>query len=415
MKGHGLAFLMAFFVLCSCTYLMEERPLSFENLPLKDNDQLNYCPTSPDQSIVSSNPYASEIFRQFLKNKQLGFIEKAVMWSLFQLNIRPDASSVHSGLQIIYKINNETFYWNFKTKHHQKPEGTFIYALGELLERHQSRYRLQDLAKILDRELPKTIPIGPAFSNFLSQNNDQLKKYDPFQKTYFKAAQVINARESIPKLMLHDLIRSHPITTKNHYQKIDYMFESKNNPSLKCSFDINAYEHSIFIVSPQKVARHNIFGLTENQKNTFLAVSHYHPQLEPYRDSYLFQGGPAGHQSAVCHYKTAEHEIHLLSGQGRDPGQFIYQFFQNNLEALQRAKDIDQISRQARVLKLYSPDRIVTESHRARGPFLQGLLRSNRPIYHASNLGELTFWLRTNQSHGFITDSRSPTIPLCQK
>jgi hypothetical protein len=399
---------------------MKDRPLSFEGLPLKENEQLNYCPTTANQSIVSSNPYAAEVFQNFLnklakqKNKYQ-FIDKAVMWSLFQVNIRPDATSVHSGLQLIYKVNGKEFFWNFKDKNNNPSTSTYIYALKEILKKHQSRYSLYELAKVLDQYLPSMIPIGPSLSNFLSENTSEIKKYKNFTDIYFKAYQVLNPRESIPKLIFRKLVSSHPTKSEDdNYLKVDYMFKSKDDPSLECSFDINAYKHSIFIVSRESIGRYNNFGLSEDSQNTFLAVTHYKPKLKPYRSSYLFEGRPVSHHSALCHYKSNEKEIHLLSSYGRDPGQFIYQFFENGQESMQSVQDIDRISRKARVLKLYSPERYLVESHRAPETLLKDLHLLDHPVYHASTLGELTFWVKTRNDQSFVTDSRSSTIPLCQ-
>ena len=406
------------FLLSSCTYFMEKRPLSFEGLPLKDNEQLNYCPTSPQSSIVSSNPYAAQIFYQFLKkendkNPKLKFIDKAVMWSLFQLNIRPDATSVYSGLQLIYKINDETFYWSFKGQRNQNHNTTYFSALKELLKKHRSQFSLTELARLMDQKLPSMIPIGPSFSSFLADNSKKLKTFHSFKRAYFKATQILNPRESIPKLLFEKLVRSHSTANQESLQKVDHMFKSKRDPALRCSFDINAYDHSIFIVSPEQLGRHNNFGISEGHKNTFLAVSHYRPKIQPYQSSYLFKGQAIDHQSALCHYQKKDQEIYLLSGKGRDPGQFIYQLFQNKLDLIQRIQNIDQVSRRARLLKLYSPERILIESHRAQKQLTQALHLSNKPIYHASNLGELTFWATLQSTHSFVTDSRSSTIPLC--
>lgn len=399
---------------------MEERPLSFEGLPLKDDEQLNYCPTTAQQSIISSNPYAADIFQDFLthatkENSKLKFIDKIVMWSLFQLNIRADATSVDSSFQLIYKINGETFHLNIRNKNGNSPSNTFLYALKEILEKHSSQYTLASLARIMDKGLSATIPIGPTFSHFLTKNSAELKKYESFTKVYFKATQVLNPRESLPKLLFSQLVRSH--RTKNQtdtYLKVEHMFQSKENSALKCSFDINAYEHSIYIVSRERIGRHNNFGISENENNIFLGVTHYQPKISPYRSSFLFQGNPVGGQSALCSYQKDDREIYALSGRGRDPGQFIYQFFQNDLKLLQTPSDIDKISHQARILKLYSPDRILIESHRAQDELLAKLHLLERPVYHASNLGELTFWTRKQREHSFVTDSRSSTDPLCQ-
>lgn len=407
-------------LLSSCAYFMEERPISFEGLPLKENEQLNYCPTSPDQSLVSSNPYAAQIFQRFLskvqkENPKLKFIDRAVMWSLFQLNIRPDATSVYSGLQLIYKIEGETFHWNIKKKKEGTSQATYLFALQEILKKHNSQYTLNSLAKIMDKDLSSIIPIGATLSNFLAQNASELKNYESFKRVYFKATQVLNPRESLPRLLFGQLVRSHRIPKESDdYLKVDHMFQSHETPSLSCSFDINAYEHSIYIVSREKMGRHNNFGISEGKDNTFLAVTHYRPELKPYRSSYLFQGSSVGHQSALCHYKNNGREIYILSGQGRDPGQFIHQFMKNDISSLASPKDIDHISRQARLLKLYSPDRILVESHRASDDLLASLHLLERPIYHASNLGELTFWTRSQDEHSFVTDSRSSTGPQCQ-
>ena len=72
--------------------------------PQKVPDQL-FCPEKQTFSLISENEKSSENFKRFLKKidrkYNLTFIEKVVLWSLAQFNIRPDNASPHAKLQYL--------------------------------------------------------------------------------------------------------------------------------------------------------------------------------------------------------------------------------------------------------------------------------------------------------------------------
>ena len=161
-----------------------------------------YCSTGeikPALELAGSNAKAVKIFKKLIRDvpqiRKLSLIDLSVMWSLFQLNIRPDLVSPTSRLQVMVKIKKSVKYLQFDEKISRTP---FLNGLDYLLKKYRSKNSIKSLASLLYRNLPRTIPIDHGFSIFLQQNESKSQRYDQFKTAFFKAAHVIKRGESIP-------------------------------------------------------------------------------------------------------------------------------------------------------------------------------------------------------------------------
>ena len=211
-----------------------------------------YCSTTEEKSsleLAGSNVKAVKIFKKLIQTvpqiQRLSLIELSVMWSLFQLNIRPDLVSPTSRLQMLVKIKKSVKYFQFDEKTSQTP---FLNGLNYLLKKYRSKKSINKLASLLYRNLPRTIPIDNDFSVFLKKNESELQKYDQFKTVFFKAAHVIKRGESIPKLNFRKLVSK--MHKKTRISPRTHLFTSRHykRNRVKCNIDLDLYHNNIFLI-----------------------------------------------------------------------------------------------------------------------------------------------------------------------
>lgn len=410
-----LYFLLIFFQ--SCSALMEHRPLSYERIPLRDTGPINYCRAhqSP-RMILSTNEKAPLLFEQTLKNiltkNRLSPIEQSVLWALFQLNIRPDSSTPQAYLQVMIKSKDDVNYWSFaQDQPLEKESRSYLFGLQELLNHYKSKMNILDLGILLEQNLPRQIPIGKEFAQFLTRHQEKLIESPVFQKSFFKAQMPLTQDETLPRLPYQKLItRQLKKLDKSHYRVQNHLFTKKDESRIRCNFDLNIYSNDIFLIEKEPLDLNNSFAFSTGEDFSFIAVSSQKVLFEPFENSFLVQGTTQVRPASFCHF---EKKLLLMSDHGRDPGQILYTYFQEGIQRATKMSELDSFMRSARKMRLYHPDRILFESQRADQATLETLNSQDLPVYHAANFGHVWIWGNGADGAGFLSDPRREGHHLC--
>ena len=391
-------------------YLLK-RPSDFCSL---DKKKSNLEIAGPSQDAV-------KIFKDLtISNnhfKKMSLVELNVAWALMQLNIRPDLVSPTSRLQILTKRFNRTKYYQFDLSNSKTP---FLSGLNFLLKRNKSRLSLKDIATLLYRHLPRSIPITNEFAAFLSKNKEQLKNNDQFLHVYFKASQVMRRGESLPKANFKKIVSS--LDTKERVKPISYLFKSSidADSSIECNIDIGLYKKNIFLISPMQSPDAVPFGISSKNGNHIIMVStNFYQEITPFKNSYTIKGNINGNPMMLCHIKNKKtlNEYTLVSSKGRDPGQHIF-----HLLNFQIQNSIDHVETQEyinfpRHLFLRNPDRLVYESGKGSEEQLRNFLSLDFPIYHKNQLGRVWIHIHNKSKNRstLLIDHRSESALACIK
>jgi hypothetical protein len=404
------------FVLNSCTYFMEHRPISYERIPLRDNAPVNYCRTHQGpHRVLSTNEKAPAVFEQtltkILAQQPLSPIENSVLWALFQLNIRPDSSSPQAYLQVMIKSEAGVDYWSFaQVDPESSVLASYFFGLQTLLTHYKSKKQLIELARLLEENLPRQIPIGKEFAEFVHLEQKKLIKDTQFEKAFFKAQMPLSQDETLPRLPFSRLVRESQSTFRSpeKYVVLDHLFENQKNKKIRCNFDLNIYQNDIFLIEQEALELNNSFAYSLENKFTFMAVSSQNIKFSSYKNTFLLQGSTEVRPAAFCHYNQ---NLMFLSDHGRDPGQILFYYFQQQIDRSNSMGELDQFMRSARKLRLYNPDRILFESQRSGQELVNELNSQTLPVYHAASLGHV--WIWNSAASSFLSDPRREGHHLC--
>lgn len=169
---HNVVFISILFFLIvitttSCTYFINNDQKELRKIKIKDpinNNNIcgpgyNFINKFNNENVVtknnqnrikhsdiyfgnnnSINPSDWEEFIQILTSKKikLSFIDKTILWSLLQMNIRPDLSSPTTNLQLLINDNGNGVYWEFSVNESSK-------VLYMLLSENDNDLKKEDL------------------------------------------------------------------------------------------------------------------------------------------------------------------------------------------------------------------------------------------------------------------------------
>lgn len=295
-------FLCSLFILSGCTLFFGERNediFTTNNITPTKVPEALYCPKKQSITVLSETKSAGQDFIKFIKkvesNHSLSFIDKTILWTLIQFNLRPDKSSPQAKLQILLTINGKESFYNGQVSN--KGPATF-YTLKRLLKKYNSRYSLQSLASFIDKYYLNSFYVSNTFENFLQIHKDSIAQNPVLKKIYMRGDETLRENERIPKLNYTSLFKN--VKRNKNFKLISKLFKINQNTLLetKCNFDINVYEKSWYHIAPQKLQAHT-FGLQEG-KNRFMAMSSLSfSKLEVYQKTHLFSG--SSEMQLRCH------------------------------------------------------------------------------------------------------------------
>jgi hypothetical protein len=160
-----------------------------------------------------------------------------------------------------------------------------------------------------------------------------------------------------------------------------------------------------------------VFGLDSGKGQAFMAVSSQEVPANPtpLMKTFLIAGKATNESWTYCLIERSAPKMRLalVSSHDRDPGQYLYQLFEEKIDLLATMKELDMRLKAPRKLLLTSPDRILIESSKMGRAQVDSLLRSPTPLFHKQDLGRIWGLLSTPGEKGFIIDERFPAGLSC--
>lgn len=402
MKFFSLAIL---FSLTSCAVLTKK----FESLTEKKKDKTttisnkkNYCPASSKSQFISEDEFSLKFYKSLnpaiYENKNITFIEKAVMLSLLEMSRRPDEASPYSRLQVYVKLNGKNYYYDFRPKNlEDDTKMPFLKGLDFLTQKFIPNKSLYSIATNLDAVIPPGIGVSLEFENFLKENRKDLSKNEVLAESFFKGDEIITKYETFNRASYKNIVEQYQ---KGFSKNSDYEFEKngltankskKENFEVNCNYDLSK-ETSLRdeIMSADQKKSHYI-AISEGE-NIFLAVTSttlFRPFKTTPKMSYFMKARPAAFPLPICEFKGKNQEIVLFSSEGRNPVQHLQHLEAYEIDQVDSAFTLNELLGFSRHLFLSNPDRILYESKRGRKAQLDFFLEMNFPIYHVENLGNI--------------------------
>lgn len=414
----------------SCTYLINNINENKQVKLIKTIPDKNSCQNSKQKNIelIEKNPYNMENFIQFIslvkKWNKISLIEQSVLFSLLQMNIRPDLSSPTSELKLVINYNGKQEYFHFSGKN----QNTFPYLFGleTILKHYNSKFSLLSLASILSKHYKKQIIIDQQFEQFLKNNNNNLKSHSIFKRYFFKAENFLKEKESLPPLPFKMIIKRYKKLVKNEKNQpsvsrklFPYNIDvGSKSTVIRCNHNINLYKTSKYTISPN-FSENNIFGIQDKTGNSFLATSSQSTKtIKPIFNTFLIGGNNLNETSAICIINNTKKNVQLslFSFDDRDPRQHLFHLIQYEISESTSLSIIDEFIKFPRHLFLANPVRMLYESSRGSKKQLESFLATNFPIYHSEQLGNI--WIHgkfngNNNENGFVKDDRWPAFIKC--
>lgn len=419
-KSSALIILLLISTLSSCALIIELDKLDEQKLKTINSPKGNYCPLNQKSNltIASSDKELAALFSTInkkLKKYNLSFIDQFVLLALIQVNLRPDLASPSSNLYLL--INNNKHLSFTYNKQNSMP---YLFGLNYLLKQHQSRYRLRNFAKWLDKYLKGPKIVGKEFAEYLKNNQNNLKNYPSFKKYFFKAEHPLSIGESLPHLNYQKMIRNYKKQNKvANIRNFLFPYKTDNNDlDIKCNYDFKLYDKSHYLIA--KKEKTNLpFGISDNKGNSMLAITTQGSDTSPapHSNSFLINSPSKTDSLAMCliSNKKIKSNLVIVSTGSRDPGQLIYHLIQYEIFNSKSINEASEYINFPRHLFLLNPVRMVYESERGSTTQLSRFLSMNFPIYHAESIGNIWVYGKFNESKqsGIITDPRSRATLSC--
>lgn len=413
---------LTLFLLFSCSIFIEkyEKDLFEENniFPKKEIEQI-MCKKSSGFSLISENTQAQIDFRGFINNAKikLSFIDQVVLWSLLQMNLRPDQSAPTAKLQVLVKINGKENYFNsYSDKQGSTP---YLNLLAHLLKEYKSRHTLYSLAKYLDKNYNGKLLVTKDFELFLSQNKGKIQTSKTLKSYYMRGDETLKSNERISKTSFATLVSSYQKSKrKTPYSLTQLLFTHQlpNDEQIKCNFDMGLYENSLFLINKTQI-KSNIFGLKAGT-NAFMAASSQEiKNYAPFKSTLFFKGNSQIRSASVCSYSSKNrkryNDLWLFSSESRDPGQHLYHLLQYEVTKTNEPAQLRSMLSFSRHQFLKDPVRLIIESRRSGEKQVEELLRLNVPIYNSKSIGRIWGLFNRNQGSSFFLDERREGHLLC--
>ena len=420
-------FLLLFFSLSCSLYL------NFEDNPddikiFSPQKKQTYCQDSKkENTVVGTDRFLVDDFNRFLKDnaekRKLEFIDKVVLWALLQMNLRPDISTPSARLQAWVLHRRKGRYWDFYVRPKKEMDGyPYFYGLENLLSFYKSKYNLSGLAAILEKYYKYQFYVNHELAETLIEKKKEFVKNKFLKKAFFKADWPLQQGETLKKLPFSKLVKEYKNKKKKDDYKInDYLFpyhpiKKVEGLEVFCNKDLNLYKHFTYLADKKKYPS-STFAFEDEKGNMFLGyASQDREGSRNFGDSFLLRGKPADRAAAFCRISFEGKKIFLISTEGKDPGQYLFQLIEKKIHKYDDFQKIDETLRSARRYYLLNPLRILYESERGSEEELDEILASGIPVYHGKKLGHI--WMYgdlPNNVRGFILEARAKWELSCLK
>lgn len=411
----------------SCAFFVntfDQNRLAHDLITYRPGDKKLYCEKSQDQfQLVNSNKEIQESFRKFLllarRETPLKYVDKAALWALIQMNLRPDLASPTSKLQALIKTGKNFDYLHY----YSKRDGAFPYLMGleDILKRYNSRHSLLALANLADKLFPDVYTVGPNFEAFLEENKEKIARNPFFKRTYMRADETLKENEKIQRAKIAPLVKVYLKNKKSSsYETSQSLFTYKgqvNAITANCNYDMRLYSNSIYLIHKDFIKSH-LFGYKSEEGSFLASASQRLDSLEPVGQSIFFKGASQTRSPAFCAFDfpgSQNKDLWMVSSESRDPGQHIYHLMEYGLDEARGLKGISELIGFSRHLFLEDPTRLVFESNRSSEDQLERLLKLNLPVYNARKLGNIWAMHDGGADSGFVIDDRTDGEITCSK
>lgn len=421
-KARILIFLFSLGCATSCAFFVnrfDDNRLSQDILKFKGEDKPLYCEKKNSLQLVNSSRPTQEAFVAFLskvsKEKRISFVDQAVLWSLIQMNLRPDLASPTSKLQLFIKNNGSMDYFHFYSK--EKGATPYLSGLDALLKKYKSKNSLLSLATLVDKHYPNVFLTGKNFEQFLKARKAEIASVPSFKNYYMRADETLQENEKIYKYPLAPLVKRHSDKSVESSLETSSSLFTYETPtkSMKahCNYDMKLYSNSVYLIHKDFIKSH-LFGIQKGGDSFLASATQRLEKLAPFGRSPFFEGSSQTRSAALCAFEKTRNKSFALwtaSSYSRDPGQHIFHMIEQGIDETQGLPDISKVNSFARHLFLEDPTRLVFESNRSSKEQLERLLKLNLPIYNARKLGHVTSYL---DGAGFVIDERRDGEITCK-
>lgn len=398
--------------------LLNKQTVSYK----KTKKSESYCKKTDRFEFISEDKKSQRYFTKFLdqigQKRKLTYADKVVLWSLVQMNIRPNHSSPTSKIQFLIKKNSRTYFYHvFSNK--EKRSYPYLHGLNTLLNKFGTNHGLRKLGRIIDQEYNSQFFVSEFFADFIKDNKKEISNNKYLKRAYLRGDETLQKGERIIKQLISPLISDYFKTrTKDLYSISNYLFSYKRNNNIKanCNYDMGLYNSSIYLIHDQ-VIKSNTFGFRD-RGNIFLADSTQEfSKISPIKNTLFFEGKSNGRSPAICQFDRPlleDWDLWLISSQSRDPGQHLFHLIEYGLQDIKEVKQISSMLNFSRHLFLKKPIRLIFESERSSSEQLNELLKLNMPIYNAEKLARIWGLFKNNKIQQFLLDQRRTGSLSCQ-
>lgn len=427
--------LFIIFTISGCSYFSNK----FETLTQTNNKsslpvvsgKINYCAPESKIQYISEDEALLKFYKNInptiIENKNITFVQKAVMFSLIEMVRRPDVASPYARLQVYLKYNGKNYYFDFRPKKlEDDTKMSYLKGLEILTSKFIPNQNLNTLAATLDNIIPTDLNVSSEFEKFLRDNRNDIVKNDTLTGYFLKGDEILTKYETFDRLSFKSIIQQY----QNGFSKnADYESEinglsanktQNENFKANCNYNLKIESIQKDELIPSEIKKAHTIGLSDGD-NYFLAVSSaivFRPFKTSPKLGYFIKARPSPLPLPVCEITGLNEEIVLLSTDGRNPVQHLQHLLSYGIEQVNSTYSLNELLNFSRHLFLSNPDRILYESKKGRKAQLDFFLAMNFPIYHVENLGNIfghaTFQTDKKTVNGLHIDDRSQARLWCK-
>jgi hypothetical protein len=420
------------FILVSCSFFSQKiDDLAQKNQKLSDLSQAkkdNFCEEKTRLQYFAEDESSLKFFKNLdLFNKKIPFVQKAIMYSLLEMNRRPDLISPSTRLQVYMTISGSTYYFDFYPKDpNDSSKYSYMRGLSYLSEKFLNGTSLSAIADEMDNSVPQQLPVTQELEDFLHKYRSDLQQSELMTSRFFKGDETITRFETFHRMSFRNIVNNFSITKSeaNSFEiekfKLAPFVVKSVDMNVNCNVDLNKNNGSADEVLSSDNTRIHTMGLIEGD-NTFLAVSsgNFQRPLKFEKNFIFVQMKPSPFPAPICEFKDHGVSFSLFSAEGRSPAQHLKHLIAYEIGKVQNPAEVNELLKFSRHLFLNDPDRILYESKRGRKTQLDFFLAMNFPIYHADNLGDvfgsITYPRDGQKKLSLIIDDRDSSRLSCQK
>ncbi len=402
--------LLIFIIAVSCSTKLIESLEPKHSYKVKPNIKQMYCPVDSNFALNNDNKESQRLFYQFLnkvtKYYKLEFVDKSVLWSLYQMNLRPDIASPYSSAQFIIKINNKDYYFNSIKK--KKDSLPFIHGLDFILKNFQSKYGLNELISLYQENFTKPSIVNENFAKFLRDNRKDLETNNYYKKAYLRGEEVLKEGEIIPKINYKKLYNHYQKTklSLGNYKVIDKLYSSKEK-GVSCNQKIDFQKKTPNIL-PKAISSYQ-YGLSENVNSFIASTSLAKIRPENTGDIY-FNGTSSFARTSICKFD----KNWILISNSRDTTQHMIHLVEYGILKDKNIEQYKELIDYPRHIFLKNPNRIIFESTRSHRDQVDALNKLNIPIYSAKEIAHINLLITQKKRPRYILDTRSKEQISCK-